>query len=153
MLIIVGLFIGVGGTYYFISSQLSGKMFLVRESGLGFEETVAAIQDGAQNAGWQVSHIYDIQKSLAADSLYIKRLKVLSLCKKKFAYAILSDNENKKISGIMPCRIAVFEDQQGKVMVSQINVGMMSMFYGGVVEDVMNKVSLEQEAFLKPMLK
>jgi len=151
--LILGLIIGATGMFYFFSNQMADNMMLVRESKLGFEQTVSAIQNGANAAGWKIPHTYDIQKSLAKDSLHIKRLKVISLCQPHFAYEIVSQDSNKQISAIMPCRISVYEDQNGKIMITQLNTSQVSSLFGGLVEEVMGKVSREQEDFLTAIIK
>lgn len=37
----------------------------------------------------------------------------------------------------MPLGIGVYEDKQGQVYVSQLNVGLLGMMFGGTISDVM----------------
>jgi uncharacterized protein (DUF302 family) len=78
---------------------------------------------------------------------------VLSLCKPKYAGEILSDDERKRVLAMMPCRIGVYESDRGDVFITQMNTGLMSKMFGGVVEKVMAEVSAEEHQMLNPLIR
>jgi uncharacterized protein (DUF302 family) len=149
-----GLILGIALTGFIIAFSMPRMMLNVHESRLGFDETVAAIENSAMEQGWKVPKIYDIQKSLVdAGHTEMGRLTILSLCQPDHAYEILKEDSRKKVSAIMPCRLAVYEAKGGKVYVAGLNVGLMSKMFGGMIEEVMGDVADEEKEMLKKILK
>ena len=153
IILIVGLIVGVAATVAIGGAAMPSMMLEVRQSRLAFDETVTAIETAAINQGWQVPKIYDLQQSLIkAGHENMTRMRILSLCQPDHAYNILSDDKNKMVAAMMPCRIGVFETADGKVYVSQMNIGLMSKLFGGKIEEVMGKVATEEETMLRDLL-
>ncbi|MBD3401857.1 DUF302 domain-containing protein [candidate division GN15 bacterium] len=150
---IIGLLIGgviAAGTFWL---AMPGMMLHVSESRLSFDETVTAIESKATANGWQVPKVYDIQASLIkAGKSDMTRLTVISLCQPDHAYDILSEEPNRSVSAMMPCRIGVFEGDDGTVYVSQLNMGMMAKMFGGTIQDVMGQVSIEEKEMLEDII-
>ena len=98
---------------------------------------LTAIKEAALKQGWQVPKIYDIQKSLKkAGHEDITRIKILSFCQPDHAYKILKDDENRKVTAIMPCRIGIYETKDGKVYISEMNVAWAFTFPSGALAAV-----------------
>lgn len=132
---------------------MPNMMLNIHKSRLSFEETVSAINKSALERGWKVPKIYDIQKSLMeAGHKDMTKIKILSICQPTHAYNILKDDENKKVTAIMPCRIGVYESQDGQVYVSEMNIGLMSKMFGGTIEEVMGGVAEEEKEMLKGII-
>jgi uncharacterized protein (DUF302 family) len=149
-----GLILGIALTGFIIAFSMPRMMLTVHKSRLGFDETVATIENSAIEQGWKVPKIYDIQKSLVeAGHTEMGRLTILSLCQPDHAYEILKEDSRKKVSAIMPCRLAVYEVKGGKVYVAGLNVRLMSKMFGGVIEEVMGNVDKEEKEILKKILK
>ena len=154
VIFIIGLMVGILATAMIGRSAMPTMMLEVRESNLSFEETVAAIEKSAVENGWQVPKIYDMKQSLVkAGYDNMTNLQVLSMCQPDHAYRILSEDENKMVSAMMPCRIGVFEDKDGRVLITQMNVGLMSKMFGGTIEEVMSRVASEEEKILENIIK
>ena len=148
-----GLILGIALTGFIIAFSMPRMMLNVHESRLGFEETVAVIENSAIEQGWKVPRIYDIQKSLAdAGHTEMGRLKILSLCQPDHSYEILKEDSRKKVSAIMPCRLGVYETRGGRVYVAGLNVGLMSKMFGGNIAKVMAGVAEEEHNILKNVI-
>lgn len=139
-----GLIVGIAITAFMVTFSLPKMMIKVHKSSLSFEETTTTIEQGFQSAGWKVPKIYNLQKSLTdAGQGDVGRVMVFSVCAPEYAYEILKADSRKKITAMMPCRIGVFEDSKGNVYISEMNVGLMSKMFGGVIEKTMSKVAEE----------
>jgi uncharacterized protein (DUF302 family) len=79
----------------------------------------------------------------------IRRAKVISICQPDHAYKILSDDPSRIVTAIMPCRIGIFEVEDGSVYVTKLNTGLVSKMFGGRIESVMGEVSVEEKAILR----
>jgi hypothetical protein len=53
----------------------------------------------------------------------------------------------------MPCRMGMYETQDGKVMISGMNMGLMSKMFGGNIAKVMGGVADEEAAMLATVVK
>lgn len=155
--LVIGLLIGViaGGLVVgLVFWKMMPKMMLnIKKSKLSFEQTVEMIESKALAKGWQVPKIYDLQNSLVeAGYKQFGRLKILSMCQPDHAHKILSIEENKKISSMMPCRIGVYESADGETYISQMNIGLMSKMFGGTIETVMGEVAAEEHEMIHELV-
>jgi len=127
-------------------------MFIVSESKYGFEETMLAIERSAEKNKWGIPHKYDLQATLKGKGFDVKPVSVFSLCKPQHAYEVLKSNEERLVSALMPCRVAVYE-KDGKTYVSMLNAALFSKFMGKKVKDVMGAASEENKQILEPIVK
>lgn len=134
--------------------QMMPKMMLnVNQSSLDFDDTVAMLNISAEDSDWHVTMTYDIQNSLFnAGYEDMTRLTILSICKPEYAYNILQEDDNKKVSAIMPCRIGVYELKDGSVYVSEMNIGLMSKMFGGTIAEVMSKAAEEEAKIIESVI-
>ncbi len=147
--LIFGFVLGIIVTGIAVWKLMPGLMLVTHESKLSFDETVETFIQHAQEMGWQVPKVYELQNSLAKAGHDIPPLKVVSLCQPHYAYQVLAKDENKRISAIMPCRIGIYQTSDGKVYISEMNIPLMSKMFGPVVAKAMESVSAEEDAMLK----
>lgn len=149
---LTGLILGIALTIVAIVIIVPKQMFIVYESKFGFEETIETIEKSAAELKWGIPHQYDLQATLKGKGFEVKPVNVMSLCKPEHANAILSSNEQRLASALMPCRIAVYE-KEGKTYVSMLNAGLFSKFMGKKISSVMGVASSENEQILAPIIK
>ncbi len=152
IMFLTGLIVGVALTVILIVLVLPKQMFIVNESKYGFEETIEAIEKSATENKWGIPHKYDLQATLKGKGFDVKPVSVFSLCKPDHAYKILGSNEERLVSALMPCRVAVYE-KEGKTYISMLNSGLFSKFMGKKVKDVMGDASEENKQILAPVVK
>jgi hypothetical protein len=76
------------------------------------------------------------------------RVTLVEMCKAPYASEVLRDD--RRMATLMPCAMAVYEDDDGKVRVSKMNTALMGRFFGGTVGRVMGgKVPREEETILR----
>jgi uncharacterized protein (DUF302 family) len=128
-------------------------MIVTEESSLGFDETVAAIEQGIEENGWVVSRVMDMNKSMAKHGVEFKpRVKLVKLCKADYAKSVLSTDRH--VSTMMPCTVSVWEGDDGKVYLSKMNMGLMAKMFGGNVAKVMGQdVVRDEHKILEGILK
>lgn len=133
-------------------SMAPGMMINENESIYSFEETVERIQAEAVEAGWKVPAIHEIDNSVASGGYEVAPVTVIELCKVNLAGEILSDDESRIVSSMMPCRVAVYEDEQGRVIVSRMNTGLVSKLFGGDIAAIMADATDETEQIVGSVL-
>lgn len=150
MSFIIGILAGVCGTAVAAFKLMPKMMLMDQISQLDFEETVVAIEKAALVRGWKVPKIYNIQKTLQdAGHEEMTRVKIISICQPHHAYNVLKADADKFVTAIMPCRLAVYEDAQKRVHIAEMNMGLMSKFFGPTVREIIgNHVAVEEKEMM-----
>jgi uncharacterized protein (DUF302 family) len=152
--LIAGLVIGALLMGTAIWNTMPKLMLLNMESRYDFQTTVEKLITGVYDNGWEVINEIDIQERLHLEGYDdMLRVQVIEICKAERSYTILQDDANKHVAGIMPDRIAVYETNEGKVMVSKMNIGLLSRMFGGLIQQVMSGAALEQKKILAEVIK
>jgi uncharacterized protein (DUF302 family) len=112
-------------------------MLIKHKSNRNYDETVAALSKAlSKKQDWRVLTVNDYQKSTASFGA-IERTGTVSICNPRYASKILANEVDRGVTAFMPLGIGVYEDKQGNVYVSQLNVGLLGMMFGGTIADVM----------------
>ncbi len=150
---VIGALVGAAFCSIILFSVMPSMMIVTHESPHGFDETVAALEDSIVENGWVVSAVMDLNKSMAKHGVELEpRVKVVKLCKPEYAKSVLTTDRH--VSTMMPCSFAVWEDDDGKVKISRMNMKLMAKMFGGNVEKVMGgKVVADERAILAKILK
>jgi uncharacterized protein (DUF302 family) len=61
----------------------------------------------------------------------------MNICNPRYASKILANDADRGVTAFMPLAFGVYEDKSGQVYVSQLNVGLLGMMFGGTIADVM----------------
>ncbi len=112
-------------------------MIVTRPSRLGYEETIEKLSGNIERAeGWVLQNVWDMNESMAKHGVeFPQRVRKLNLCNAGYAKEVLTDE--RWASSMMPCGIAVWEDDSGGVWVSRMNTGLMGKIFGGTIARVM----------------
>ena len=149
---ITGLVVGLLIAVLVVMVVMPKQMFVTHESKLDFNGTVDAITSSVQENNWSMPHQYDLQATMEKHGFSVKPVKVFSICKPEHAYQILSGDEERMASALMPCRIAVYE-KNDKTFISILNAGLFSKFMGSEIRKVMGAASDENMQILADIVK
>jgi uncharacterized protein (DUF302 family) len=145
---LTGLIAGVITTLIILYFAAPSILFIERESRLGYSETIAAIHEAAKIEGWIIPKQYKLDVSLSKAGYEILPVSVIELCKPDHAYKILSVDEYRLVSSMMPCRVAVYQKSDGNTIISRMNTGLLSRVFDATVRDVMAQASQEMNKIL-----
>jgi len=135
-----GLLLGLAAMGILVKTMMPAMMFARHKSTLGFDETVAALDESARDKGWKIPEIRDLQQDYREAGLEeMTRVKILYFCNPQGGYRILADDRHKPMSVMMPMGVSVFEARDGQVYVAAMNLGTMSMMFGGTVRQVLQE--------------
>jgi uncharacterized protein (DUF302 family) len=119
-------------------------------SPLGYEETIAHIQKKVTDAGWKVSALMRLDKTLAKEGKDVPPVASFKICQPDHAEQILLDDDARFLSVMMPCSIAVYEKTDGKTYISTMNAKLLGRMFGGTVAEVMaGPVAKETATFIQ----
>ena len=138
MALLVGIVVGTVGTALLIAKIMPSKMIVTEASSLGFDDTVASLQEGIARAGWVSPVTINFNHSFAKQGVDLKpRVTIVELCKAQYAKDVLETD--RFVSGIMPCSLGVWEGDDGRVYVSKMNTGLMGKLFGGNIARVIGQ--------------
>jgi uncharacterized protein (DUF302 family) len=134
--------------------MLMSAMFHTKHSRLGFDETLAAIRDGAGKRGWILGAVQDVQATMQQQGIRdAKRMKVIFLCPKDANERLAKASGGK--SPALPCRVTVFEDKTGEVHFMRMNTSAMAkLVQGGEgLSRLLTEIGAEEDALYKGLTK
>jgi uncharacterized protein (DUF302 family) len=128
-----------------------GMMLEEHRSPYGLDDTVKRLEAAAKADGWVVSSIQKLDESVKKHGgPKVAPVRLVNLCQAQHAGKILSEDDARFVSVMMPCTIAVYEKSDGSVWVASMNPGLMGKVFGGVISEVMaGPVAEAQQRFLE----
>lgn len=150
--IIIGLAAGIliGGVILFLLSP----SFMLKESksSYDFETTTAKLQASIDEMGWKTPHVHDLQETLRKFEKDVRKVKVFEICNPDHAYNILNRSDERIVSNLMPCRIAVYEKEDGSVWLSRMNAGLVSKPMKKTIRTTMSVAARETEEIIEMVI-
>jgi uncharacterized protein (DUF302 family) len=119
------------------------NIILENASRLDFNQTVDLLISEAEKREWSVPAVHNLQQSLAKSGKIVRPVKVIEICKPAYSGKMLELSDERIVSVMMPCRISVYEKDDGKVYVSLINAGMLAEKMPDKIRKVMTEASDE----------
>lgn len=121
----------------------SNQLVIEQKSKFDFGKTVDLLIAEAGRREWNVPAVHDLQQSLAKSGKTVKPVKVIEICKPRYSGQMLELNDERIISVMMPCRISVYEKEDGKTYVGLINAGDLAIGLQATIARVMKEASDE----------
>ncbi|HSR88258.1 MAG TPA: DUF302 domain-containing protein [Pontiella sp.] len=144
--LLIGMVIGGVLASAMIFTIIPQRMVSEIPSPLGYEATLANIQHTVTNAGWKVSAVMRLDKSLAKEGKTVLPAASLKICQPDYAEKVLNDDAARFVSVMMPCSIAVYEKADGITYISTMNTKLLGRMFGGTVAEVMAGPVAEETA-------
>ena len=141
----VGVVATLAATYFAAPSLL----FIERESRLGYTETIAAVHEASEAAGWIIPKQYQLDASLSKAGYEVLPVSVIELCNPDHAYRILAEDEYRLVSSMMPCRVAVYQTSDGKTIISRMNTALLSRILDKTAREVMAQATQDTDKILR----
>ena len=137
----------VAGLAYAMASSL---MFSLQASPPGLQETIARIQHNIQATGngWTLSGLRNPGRAVQQDGGNVLPVMMIEACSTKYSKPILNDDSVRFLSILMPCKVAVYKKNDGKVYIATMNAGLMGKMFGPLVGEIMGHVADDQRKFL-----
>lgn len=149
--LLIGIFLGIIFSFSIIYLAAPSMMIKENVSKYNFDETITQFEEAVKTQGWTITNTNDLQASLAKFNFKVDAVKVFELCKPDYAYKILSNNDSRVVSSMMPCRVAIYE-KEGKVIISRMNSSLIAKTFGGVVSEVMDQASADNEIMINSVI-
>jgi uncharacterized protein (DUF302 family) len=121
----------------------ANQLVIEHQSKFIFEKTVDMLVAEAERREWKVPAIHDLQQSLAKSGKAVRPVKVIEICKPEYSGKMLELNHERIISVMMPCRISVYEKEDGLTYIGLINAGELAAGLPSNISGVMKEASDE----------
>lgn len=148
--VLVGFVLGVIAVSVLGWLMMPSLMLKEYSSPLGVEETVEKISQNALAEGWVVSGVTPLNNSVKKHGGGdLPPVRLINLCQPHHAFNILTEDNSKIVSVMMPCTISVYQKGDGKTYIGTMNAGLLGSMFGGNVAEVMaGPVAAEQQKFI-----
>lgn len=150
---VAGMLTGAMITLVVLFKASPALMIVEDESPLNHQQTVEAILTAANNNHWKIPKVHDLQKTMLKQGVQVPAVTVIELCQPSHAAKVLIDAESRHVTSMMPCRVAVYETEDARVIVSRMNTGLVSKVFNRNITEVMQTATQETEAILHEALK
>ena len=134
---------------FFIAPSL---MFREDKNSRDFDVTVAMLEKAIEVRGWKTPVIHDLQATMKKFGKEVRSVKVLEICHPDHSYEILNRSEEKIVSSMMPCRISVYEKEDGSVWISRMNSGLLSKPMSPVIRKTMSAAAADVEEIIAEVM-
>lgn len=129
------------------------RLFIENPSQYAFEETIESIKTEVEKKSWRVTAIHDLQETLKKNGQDVLPVKVFAICHPKYSGQILSGDDERIVSPLMPCRLSVYQKSDGKTYISRMDPKMIDRMFTGKVAQVMKESADDVEDILKTIFK
>jgi uncharacterized protein (DUF302 family) len=127
----------------------ANKFISENQSKFNFDKTVELLMSEAERREWKIPFVHDLQLSLAKSGKVVKPVKVIEICKPEYSGQMLELSDERIISVMMPCRISVYEKEDGKIYIALINAGALARGMPDTIAIVMKAASDETFEIVK----
>jgi len=143
LLVLGGVLIGfllMGLVVWFTMPSL---MLIKHKSNRSYDDTQSILSEGfPKKQDWHLLKITDYQENTAPFGA-MERVCSINVCNPRYAWQILSDDANRGVTAFMPLAVGIYEDKKGQVFVSQLNVRLLGMMFGGTIAKMMNMAGID----------
>ena len=157
IMLAAGFAAGAVTTAFVFARIMQNRMVVAHPAEGTFDEVCDRLEKevkGPDGGGWGIPfpawdlYASQLKKDFKLDNL--KACRIYPVCKPAYANEIV--REQPHWTGIMPCSWAVYQTADGRVYISKMNMGMMSLILTGLIGRVMKKVAGEESRLLRKVL-
>ncbi|NJD59720.1 MAG: hypothetical protein C3F13_14360 [Anaerolineales bacterium] len=135
--LVIGVVIGLLIMGALVWLMMPSMMLVRHKTGQGYGDVLAKLNEILSKKGdWKVVHTNDYQQT-TANFAALEKVCSVNVCNLRYAARILDEDGNRGVTAFMPLSLGVYEDKHGKVYISQLNVGLLGMMFGGTIAKVM----------------
>jgi uncharacterized protein (DUF302 family) len=149
-IVLAAAFMALGGALAaFAAYKAAPAMMIISgETGMTFDESVARLEKSIKDNGWEHAGTSRLSDSIEKKGYVLgRRVAVVKLCHPEYALSVLKSDRH--LSAMMPCSVAIWEGDDGKVRYSKMNTGLIAPLFGGNVKKVMGEqVSADEHRIL-----
>ena len=130
----------------------TNQLIIEQVSPFDVATTVEKLIAAANQKEWQNPAVHNLQQSLARSGKEVRPVQVIEICKPEYSGQMLEKSDERIVSIMMPCRISVYEKEDGKAYVALLNTSAMSAGMPPAVAEAMQGASDETFEIVKSVI-
>jgi uncharacterized protein (DUF302 family) len=130
----------------------SNQLIIEQLSPYDVATTVEKLVGAATEKEWQNPAVHNLQQSLAKSGKEVRPVQVIEICKPEYSGKMLEKSDERIVSIMMPCRISVYEKEDGKTYIALLNTSAMSTGMPESIADAMQGASDETFEIVKMVI-
>jgi len=130
----------------------TNQIIIEHVSPFNVETTVEKLVAAAALKEWQNPAVHNLQQSLAKAGKEVRPVQVIEICKPEFSGKMLEKSDERIVSVMMPCRISVYQKEDGKAYVALLNANEMINGMPASIADVMKAANNETFEIVKSVV-
>lgn len=150
--IIIGLIAGAAIALLIVFYASPSLMFREDSYDKDFDTTVAKLEEAVLAKGWKIPAVHDLQATMKKFDKEVRSVKVFEICHPEHSYKILNQSDERIVSNMMPCRIAVYEKEDGSVWISRMNSGFLAKPMTSIIRSTMSDAAKDVEEVIARVL-
>lgn len=150
--IIIGLISGAAIALLIAFYASPSLMFREDAYAKDFDTTVEKIEEAVLAKGWKIPAVHDLQATMKRFDKEVRSVKVFEICHPEHSYKILNQSDERIVSNMMPCRIAVYEKEDGSVWISRMNSGFLAKPMSPIIRTTMSDAAKDVEEVIAQVL-
>jgi uncharacterized protein (DUF302 family) len=119
------------------------QIFIEQVSPFDVATTVEKLIAAAIQKEWQNPATHNLQQSLAKSGKEVRPVQVIEICKPQYSGKMLEKSDERIVSVMMPCRISVYEKEDGKAYVTLLNMESMAAGLPATIVEAVRGASAE----------
>lgn len=149
---IIGLVVGVLIIGILMSNSIPDKILLETECKYNFNETADVLEMSINKRGWIVSKAVDLKKEMNRLNKTVRSIKIYDIIHPNYTTTLLNGDSKRFSANLMPCRIAIYEIDDGSVHISRTNLNMMAKKLSGEEKEAIKKAAAEVETIIRDVI-
>ena len=116
----------------------TNQLIIEKVSPFNVPVTVERLLAAANQKGWQNPAVHNPQQSLAKSGKIVLPVVVVEICKPEYSGRMLEQDDGRVVSILMPYRISVYEESDGKTYVALLNMSVMTAGLSSVAAEAIH---------------
>lgn len=125
------------------SATAENPTIFEKKSAHDFTTSVKLITEAVKEAGWTIPTEFDMQANLRKGGHDVLPFQIFVLCHSGYAKQVLENDDARLLAAIMPCRIGVYEKQDGSAYISWSNLQKLGEELGEPSKNILKNVAKE----------
>lgn len=130
----------------------TNQIIIEHVSPFNVETTVEKLVAAAALKEWQNPAIHNLQQSLAKAGKEVRPVQVIEICKPEYSGKMLEKSDERIVSVMMPCRISVYQKEDGKTYVALLNMASMTTGMSATAVEAIRGATDESFAIVKSVI-
>lgn len=127
-------------------------MFLEDTSPANLPRTVEVFMEEVKAGGWSHLTTHNMAGILSTRGFTLDPVLVIEVCSGQYSAALLASDEARFVASMIPCRVAIYQTSDDRVIISRMNAPKMAEMMPPAVAEVIAASGTEMEAIIQKTL-